>query len=187
MAAAIAPSTPLASPPTAPTTPTAAPSHTRGTATTVDVPRGPNGPPAPPRQGGTVDLARQRPVTASGHTQTYVPSNAVDGNPDTYWESTDNAFPQSITVDLGSVQTIGRLELRVPPLSDWLARVQTIQIIGDSGTIVGPRAYDFEPGNGNAVSIPLPATSTQHVRLVFTSNNDWPAGQLSTFAVYSAS
>ena len=45
------------------------------------------------------NLALNEPVTASGYTQAYVPANAVDGNTSTYWESTDNAFPQWFQVD----------------------------------------------------------------------------------------
>ena len=52
------------------------------------------------------DLALNQPTTASGYTQTYVPSNAVDGNTSTYWESTDNAFPQWFQVDLGSATSV---------------------------------------------------------------------------------
>jgi F5/8 type C domain len=54
------------------------------------------------------NLALNQPVTASGYTQTYVPANAVDGNTSSYWESTDNAFPQWFQVDLGSAVSISR-------------------------------------------------------------------------------
>src|SRR6202042_3194734 len=52
--------------------------------------------------------APNKPVTASSDYQSYVPGNVTDGNTSTYWESTDGAaYPQTITVDLGSTQSIG--------------------------------------------------------------------------------
>ena len=56
----------------------------------------------------TTNLALNRPATASSDFQNYVPSNVTDGNTSTYWESTDGAgYPQTVTVDLGSVQSVG--------------------------------------------------------------------------------
>ncbi|HWC80296.1 MAG TPA: discoidin domain-containing protein [Pseudonocardiaceae bacterium] len=146
--------------------------------------------PAPHRP-GTADLALHKAVTASGSTQTYLPGNAVDGDPDTYWESTDNAFPQSFTLDLGAPVSIGRIVLGVPPLPDWLARTQTIQIQGSGTdgswfTIAGTQGYTFDPAAGNVVTIQLSAVVTRFVRFVFTANPDWPAGQLSVVRVYAA-
>ena len=44
-------------------------------------------------------------------------------NTTSYWESLDGAgFPQAITVNLSSVQTIGPITLYLPPLSDWHTR-----------------------------------------------------------------
>jgi hypothetical protein len=56
--------------------------------------------------GGTsaTNLAASQPTSASGYAQTYVPANTVDGNTSTYWESTDNAFPQWLQVDLGGAR-----------------------------------------------------------------------------------
>lgn len=50
----------------------------------------------------STNLALNQPVTASGSTQSFTPPSAVDGNTGSYWESTDNAFPQWFQVDLGS-------------------------------------------------------------------------------------
>nr|WP_281177947.1 discoidin domain-containing protein [Actinospica robiniae] len=58
------------------------------------------------------NLALGKPTSASGSTQGYVPANTVDGNPNTYWESADNAFPQWLQVDLGSAVSIGSITLR---------------------------------------------------------------------------
>ena len=82
----------------------------------------------------------------------YPPGNAVDGNAASYWESTNNAFPQTI-----------------------------ISVNGGS-----PARYVFDPANGNAVTVPLPATARQYVRLTFTGNTGWPAGQLSEVEAYAS-
>jgi hypothetical protein len=54
------------------------------------------------------NLAAGRPVTATSANGPYVAGNAVDADANSYWESANNAFPQSITVDLGAaVQSAG--------------------------------------------------------------------------------
>ena len=40
------------------------------------------------------DLARGRPTSESSHVQSYGSGNVVDGDPNSYWESANNAFPQ---------------------------------------------------------------------------------------------
>ena len=54
------------------------------------------------RLGAVTNLAQGRSTTETSHSQTYGSGNVVDGNSSTYWESANNAFPQSVTVDLGS-------------------------------------------------------------------------------------
>ena len=66
----------------------------------------------------TTNIALNKPVTASSDWQSYVPANVTDGNTSSYWESTDGAgYPQTITVDLGSTQSIGSVTLDLPPAS----------------------------------------------------------------------
>ncbi len=77
-------------------------------------------------------LALNQPTSASGSTQSYVPGNAVDGDTSTYWESTDNAFPQWFQVDLGSSTTVGRIVMDLPPSASWGARTQTILVQGST-------------------------------------------------------
>ncbi|GIF96399.1 ThuA domain-containing protein [Catellatospora citrea] len=131
------------------------------------------------------NLALGKPVTA-GHVQNYVPGNAVDGDANSYWESPNNAFPQSITVDLGGSASLSSIVLKLP--SAWGARTQTLSVLGSAdgstfATIVGSAAYQFNP-TGNTVTITLPANTTaRHVRLTFTANTGWPAAQLSDFQV----
>ncbi|MFJ1705490.1 discoidin domain-containing protein [Kitasatospora sp. NPDC088346] len=147
----------------------------------------PSTPPACPTGG---NLAQGRPVTASGSTQAYGAGNAVDGDAATYWESPNNAFPQWLQVDLGCRQNLARLTLRLPPSTAWNARTQTIAVQGsDDGssfsTVLGAASYAFDPASGNTVTVNLPATTTRHLRLTFTANSGWPAGQLSELQVYA--
>ena len=140
---------------------------------------------------GSTNLAQGQPASASGYTQTYVPGNAVDGNTSSYWESTDNAFPQWLQVDLGSAQSFSRIVLDLPPSSAWATRTQTLSVLGSSdgstfSTIVGPAGYTFNPATGNTVTITFPAASYRYVRLNFTANTGWPAGQVSEFQVWNS-
>jgi hypothetical protein len=140
----------------------------------------------------STNLALGKATSESSHTQVYGSSNAVDGNADTYWESNNNAFPQWLQVDLGSAATVRRLVLKLPPATAWGSRSQTISVQAGpslplSGTQVGPQNYTFNPATGNTVTITLPsAVSARYVRLNFTANTGWPAGQLSELEVYSA-
>ena len=138
-----------------------------------------------------VNLALNQPVTASGYTQTYVPANAVDGNTSTYWESTDNDFPQWFQVDLGSATSISRIVMYLPPSSAWNTRTQTITIQGSTDgtnytTLVPSQGYTFNPSTGNTASITFTAATVRYVKLTFTANTGWPAGQLSELQVYSS-
>ena len=120
----------------------------------------------------------------------YGSGNAVDGNANTYWESANNAFPQWITVDLGTAQTVGRVVLKLPPQAAWATRTQTVTILGSTTgssytTVQGPAGQTFNPATGNTVTITFPATSQRYLRLTITANTGWPAGQLSEWEVYA--
>jgi hypothetical protein len=133
--------------------------------------------------------AQGRPVTVSGYSQSYVPANAVDGNTSTYWESTNNAFPQWLQVDLGSAVSISRVVMDLPPSSAWGTRTQTITIQGSTDgtsytTLVPSRGYTFDPSTGNTASIT--AATVRYVKLTFTANTGWPAGQLSELQIYTS-
>ncbi|MBS2961994.1 choice-of-anchor D domain-containing protein [Actinocrinis puniceicyclus] len=137
------------------------------------------------------NLALNQPASASGYTQTYAPANAVDGNTGSYWESTDNAFPQWLQVDLGSTKSVGRIVLDLPPSSAWGTRTQTLSVLGSTdgstfNTIVGSAGYTFNPASGNTVTITFNVTSTRFVRLNFTADTGWPAGQVSEFQIFGS-
>ncbi|MFF2846170.1 discoidin domain-containing protein [Streptomyces sp. NPDC058001] len=144
----------------------------------------PGGGPAP-----TGDLALRRPATASGQTQVYGPANAVDGDPATYWESVNNAFPQWIQIDLGAARSVQRVVLTLPPNPAWARRVQTLSVQGsvngtDFTTLAGSEGRTFDPATGNTATVTFPAATARYVRVHFTANTGWPAGQLSGFSVY---
>ena len=141
--------------------------------------------------GGSTNLALNQLTSASGYTQTYVPGNATDGNTSTYWESTNNAFPQWLQVDLGAARSFSRIVLDLPPASSWSTRTQTLSVQGSTNgssfsTIVGSANYTFNPSTGNTVTITFPSASYRYVRLNFTANTGWPAGQVSEVQVWTS-
>ncbi|GAA3005475.1 hypothetical protein GCM10020229_16690 [Kitasatospora albolonga] len=140
--------------------------------------------------GPEVDLALNRPTSESSHTQVYGSGNAVDGNPASYWESANNAFPQWLQVDLGTVAGVRRIVLTLPPFAAWSTRSQTVAVSGSTDgaaftQLLPATARTFDPATGNTVTLTLPAAvATRHLRLTFTANTGWPAGQVSGFQVY---
>jgi hypothetical protein len=140
--------------------------------------------------GTDTNLAAGRPATASSQVNsTQAPATATDGDPNTYWESANGAFPQWLQVDLGSPYSIGKVTLDLPPSSAWGTRTQTLSVQtstdGSSfATAVGSATYTFNPATGNTVSITVPATTARYVRVNITANSGWPAGQVSEFQVY---
>ena len=139
----------------------------------------------------TTNIALNQPVTASSYYESYVPANVTDGNASTYWESTDGAaYPQTITVDLGSTQSIGSVTLDLPPSTAWSTRTETLSVLGSTNDttfsqLVGSAGYTFNPSTGNTVTISLPSgTSDRYVELSFTGNTGWSAAQLSEFEVF---
>jgi hypothetical protein len=138
------------------------------------------------------NLALHKPTAESSHTQVYWSSNATDGDPNTYWESANNAFPQWLQVDLGSAMATKRIVLTLPPPSVWGTRTQTLSVLGSTdgssfSTVVGSAGYTFNPATGNTATIAFPATANvRYLRLNFTANTGWPAGQVSEFRVYAS-
>jgi len=141
-------------------------------------------PPQPVR-----DLAAGRPVAVSGTQPGYPGGNAVDGNPGSYWESTNHAFPQWIQVDLGTATAVGRVVLRLP--GSWERRTQTLTLTGSTdgssfGTLSAAAGRVFDPGSGNQVTVTFPAAGVRYLRLTGTANTGWPAVQVSTLEAYAS-
>ncbi|MFJ3304164.1 discoidin domain-containing protein [Streptomyces sp. NPDC086549] len=139
------------------------------------------------------NLAKGRPATATGSQDVYTPGKAVDGDAYSYWESANNAFPQSWTVDLGSSYAVRRLVLKLPPPSVWQARTQTMSVLGSAdgsaySTVLASRDYRFDPATGNTVTVSLPSgTNLRYLRLNVTANNGWPAAQFGEVEAYLSS
>ncbi|HWL86520.1 MAG TPA: discoidin domain-containing protein, partial [Polyangiaceae bacterium] len=98
-------------------------------------------------------------------------------------------FPQTITVDLGSARSVNKVVLKLPPVSAWGARTQTLSVLGSTdgsnfSTLVGSGGVNFDAASGNVATITFGATSQRFVRLNVTGNTGWPAAQLSEVEVY---
>ncbi|GGM03568.1 discoidin domain-containing protein [Dactylosporangium sucinum] len=178
---------PGASPNGGPSTP-AKPNPTAAPATTVPTSTAP-ATTAPPATG---NLALHRPAQASSTIRSaHAALYATDGSADTYWEGANHGLPQTLTVDLGTAARMGRVVLRLPPASGWPSRTQTIAVLaGLDGstfsTVTGPAQYTFDAANGNVVTLTLPAPTARYLRLSFTANSQWDAGQVSEVEVYAA-
>ena len=135
------------------------------------------------------NLALNKTATASSSTQTYVASNAVDGNTSTYWEGTNGAWPTTLSVNLGASHSLSSVVIDLPPATAWSTRTQTLSVLGSTNgstwtTLVGSATYTFNPATGNTVSITLPAgTTDQYVELSFTANSVQNGAQASEFQV----
>ncbi|SCL51954.1 discoidin domain-containing protein [Micromonospora chersina] len=135
----------------------------------------------------STNLALGRTMAESSHSDVYGAGNANDGNPATYWESANNAFPQWIRVDLGAAVAVNKVVLKLP--TGWPARTQTLTVQGSTdgstfSTLVASAGYAFDPAGGNTVTVTVGTATTRYVRLLFTANTGWPAGQLAELEVY---
>jgi hypothetical protein len=135
-----------------------------------------------------VNLALGRPITASGYVHTFVATNANDDNLATYWEGNSNAYPNTLTVNLGANAAVTSVVVRLNPDPAWGPRTQTFQVLGRDQaatgftSLVGSQQYSFNPSSGNLVTIPVSATAAE-VRLQFTANSGAPAGQVAELQV----
>ncbi|MDO3380763.1 carbohydrate-binding protein [Gilvimarinus algae] len=135
------------------------------------------------------NLAQGKNITASSMSDVYGPANANDGNAASYWESANNAFPQTLTLDLGAVTSVERLQLMLPDF--WGSRTQTLAVLGSTDgssytSLAASGDYVFDPANLNRVTVDFADTDTRFVRLRFTGNSGWPAGQLSELQVFGS-
>jgi Alpha-1,3-glucanase catalytic domain D1/Alpha-1,3-glucanase catalytic domain D2/F5/8 type C domain len=145
-------------------------------------------PPPPPPPGS--NLALHRPASASGTNAGFPAGNATDGDVNTYWESTNNAFPQWIQVDLGQALSVSRAVFTLPPASAWATRTQTLAIQGSTDgsaftTLAGSRGVTFDPASGNTATVTFPAATVRFVRVTVSANTGWPAGQFSEVQLYA--
>lgn len=136
------------------------------------------------------NLALGKSATSSSNNGEYTAGNAFDGEQDSYWESKNHEFPQWIQVDLGRKASIDHVTLKLP--AGWESRTQTLSIQGsadgsDFSDIAGSRDYEFNPADGNTVTVGLNAADARYVRVNVTANTTWPAAQISELEVYGTS
>ncbi|MER6827781.1 CARDB domain-containing protein [Streptosporangium sp. NPDC000563] len=135
------------------------------------------------------NLSPGKATLASGSTGGYPVSAVNDGNPDTYWESPNNSFPQWARIDLGTATSVDRIVLKVPPAAAWQTRTQTLSIQGGAdgntfSTVVASANHTFNPATGNTVTIDFGAATHRYWRVAITANTGWPAAQISEFEIY---
>src|SRR6266702_1898705 len=134
-----------------------------------------------------VNLALGKTMTASSTNSTFAPGNANDTNQSSYWESTNNVFPQWLQVDLGSSTVVNQIILKLP--TGWGARTETLSVQGSTdgtnfSTLVASAGYSFD-GNANAVTISFGQATDRFVRVNVTANRGWPAAQVSELEVFA--
>ena len=136
------------------------------------------------------NLAKGATVTDNGHTDVYTVSNAVDGDPTTYWEGDAAQLPNEVVITLKETAEIGGIQIRLNPDPIWGARTQEIEIQistdGESFTTVSAKAGQvFDPDSGNCVFITLEPAQAQYIKVLFHSNTGAGGGQASEIEVYA--
>ncbi|MFH9265024.1 CARDB domain-containing protein [Streptomyces sp. NPDC017546] len=133
------------------------------------------------------DLARGKPVVASGSHGGFSAANANDGNVNSYWES--NGLPADLTVKLGADADLESVVVKLNPDPIWGSRTQDIQVLGrtqDGTAFTSLRAragYAFHPaGNQNTVTIPV-AGRVADLQLRFFANTGAPGAQIGEIQV----
>ncbi len=136
--------------------------------------------------GSGSNLAVGKPITGSANTYIYVPANANDNDPTTYFEG--SSYPSTLTVSLGANADVSSVVVKLNPDASWATRTQTIQVLGREQSATGftsisaAQQYTFNPGSGNTVTIPVSARVAD-VELNITSNSGAPGGQVAEFQV----
>jgi hypothetical protein len=79
----------------------------------------------------------------------------------------------------------------LPPSTSWSTRTQTITIQGSTdgsnySTLAASTGYTFNPSSSNTATATFTASTVRYVKLTFTANTGWPAGQLSELQVFSS-
>jgi beta-galactosidase len=108
-------------------------------------------------------FAFQKQVTASSvHSAAYLPANAVDGDPSTYWSSTF-ADPAWLAVDLGGIWKISSVQIL------WEAAFSqsfSVEVSLDAQT--WKTVYQTDTGKGGTSEIKFAPTDARHVRISCT-------------------
>ena len=136
-----------------------------------------------------INLAIGKTVSASASNGGFGPANINDGDPATYWEGAPNAYPNSVTLNLGSTLSIGQVVVKLNP--NWGSRNQSFAVSGSTdnsnwSTLAAAASYAFTPGTANTVRVNLGAPAVRYVRLSFSANSAASAGQVAEMEVYAA-
>lgn len=146
-------------------------------------------------------LTFNKAVYASEYEDVYVASNAVDGNPSSYFETKKGVWPAYIAVDMGALYDVKYINIHLPPLMTWEARTQNIEIqistdAWSSGmtidqvkftTLIEGKDYTFDPASGNVVAIVLDTpVQARFIKLIYRSNSSLGGygAQISELSVY---
>ncbi|MFJ4828497.1 CARDB domain-containing protein [Streptomyces sp. NPDC088747] len=150
---------------------------------------GGGGPEEPPVDG--TNLSLNKPIQASSSVQSFIATNANDGQVGTYWES--NGQPATLTTQLGANADLSGVKLKLNPDAAWATRTQNIEVLAreqsaSAFTSVKAAAdYTFNPAaNANTVTIPVTGRYAE-VRLRFTRNSSGFGAQVAEFEVIGAS
>jgi len=135
---------------------------------------------------GNVNLARNRPVTASSTDSdpTKLAASAVDGDVTTYWRSgvvSTGAPIGWLSVDLGATMTVGKVVVNWK--ENYFAETLSIQVSSNNSTWTAIHGATGSPG---VQTFNFAPTSARYVRLYFTKNNK-SNYRINEFEVYAGS
>lgn len=138
-------------------------------------------------------------VYSTPHNDVYNVEKLIDGDATgtSYYES--KGFPAEIVIDLGDVYDVNTFVMALPPTLLWPTRTQEIEIFASATnqsysnsiefqSIVGKKAYTFDPTTGNRNIVQVESIKVRYIKLVITSNDvrGGYGAQLSEFSVYGA-
>lgn len=141
--------------------------------------------------GGKPSFARAEAISANSSFGTgYGATLANDGivAQNSYWQG-GGAYPNSLTVDLGTVAGVNSIDIKLPPA--WGSRTQTFSVQGSQDnttfyTILPSATYTFSPATSNILPLYFPTLNTRYVKLVFTANSGASQGQVSELEVFGS-
>ncbi len=128
-----------------------------------------------------VNVALNKPATASSTNGSNTPSKAVDGSTSTYWRSgsISSSTIAWLRVDLQAVQTISRAVVKWN--GSYYAKNYQIQISSDDAN--WSTVYTDNSGNGGTDDYTFAAVSARYVRVYMTKNNK-SSERINEFEVY---
>jgi hypothetical protein len=83
---------------------------------------------SPANAAGGPNLSLGKAASSSSVNGGFAVGNINDGNQGSYWESTNNVFPQWAQIDLGTATNIDQIVLKLP--TGWGSRTETLSIQG---------------------------------------------------------